>query len=185
MTHIEDAVLVQMCEGDSALTPAGLLEADDHLASCEHCRARLATVIAAGSTHLESESIALMPFAAEVDTYLSGRRRAAVRVASGLAAAIVVATGAWWLSDNLRPVDGAAVMAAADAARAHGLSASAAAAAAEDARRTTPGDHLLIGALEEQAGHRERALEEYRALLAEHPGSAVAAQLVARVSGHP
>lgn len=185
MTHIDDAVLVQMRDGDGALTPAGLLEADDHLAGCETCRARLATVIAAGSAHVDAESVALLPFAADVEAYLSGRRRATLRIAAGLAAAIVVGAGAWWLSGTSRSGGDVAVMAAVDAARARGLSAGAAAAAADQARRTTPGDHLLIGALEEQAGHRERALEEYRALLAEHPGSAVAAQLVARVSGHP
>jgi hypothetical protein len=182
MTHIDDGTLVQLRDGGGALMPAAVLEADDHLTSCEACRARLAAAIA---TECAEDARALMPFAADVEAYRSGRPRAVLRFAAGLAAAIVVATGVWWLSGNARPGGDAAVMAAVDAARARGLSASAAAAAAEEARRTTPGDHLLIGALEEQAGHRERALEEYRALLAEHPGSAVAARLVARVSGHP
>jgi hypothetical protein len=155
MTHIDDGTLVQLRDGGGALMPAAVLEADDHLTSCEACRARLAAAIA---TECAEDARALMPFATEVEAYRSGRPRAVLRFAAGLAV---------------------------DAARARGLSASAAAAAAEEARRTTPGDHLLIGALEEQAGHRERALEEYRALLAEHPGSAVAARLVARVSGHP
>jgi hypothetical protein len=209
MTHVDDATLAQLRDGDTALTPAAVLEVDDHLASCEMCRARFAAVIAAGGAPPDSEGIAaLMPFAAEVEAYRSGRRRAIERVAAGLAAAIVVATGVWWLSENSRPGGGAAVMAAVDAARSldaqghtardsawivdalrgaplRGLSATEASRVAEEVRRDSPNEHLLIGALEEQAGDRARAALEYRALLAEHPGSSVAEKLLARVAGHP
>jgi hypothetical protein len=209
MTHVDDATLAQLRDGDRALTPAAVLEVDDHLAGCQTCRARFAAVIAAGGAPLDSEGItALRPFATEVEAYRSGRRRAALRVAAGLAAAIVVAAGVWWLSGNVRPGGGAAVMAAVDAARTlgaqghsardsawivdalrgaplRGLSAAEAARVAEQVRQDTPNEHLLIGALEEQAGDRARAAQEYRALLAEHPGSSVAEKLVARVAGHP
>lgn len=239
MTHVDDAALVKMRDG--MLSPDELLEADDHLAGCEACRARFAAIIATESAHLEPEEIArlatgvgsleaqshlascrlcadqvreLMPFADQVDDYAKGRPRVLGRVAAGLAAAIVVASGAWWLSRGARPDGGAAVIASVDAARAvvlhdggrtlsldvtgqlqggQGLSARDSAWTVDALRGiplrgpltgAAPGGHLLKGALAERAGDWRHAAEEYRALSEENPGSALAAQLVARVTGH-
>lgn len=220
MTHVSDAVLAQMRDG--VLAPRALLDADDHLAECEACRVRFAAIIAGESPHLGAEEIAALaagagsleaqahlsacrmcadevramePFVAQVDAYASGQRRVMSRVAVGVAAAIVVASGAWWVSRGARSDAGASVMAAVPSARdsawmmdalrgvpLRGLSAT----DAKEVLRQVPADeHLLRGALAEQAGDRATAATEYRAYAAEHPGSAIAAQLVQRVTGRP
>lgn len=102
MTHVDDLILVQMRDG--TLEPRPLLDADDHLAVCERCRTRFAEIMAMGS------------FVAEVDAYARGRPRVMGRAVAGVAAALVVATGVWWLSRAARPDSGAAFMASVDAA---------------------------------------------------------------------
>lgn len=204
MTHVDDAVFAQMRDG--VLAPGALLEADDHLAACETCRARFAAIIAAESPHLGPEDIAalaegagsleaqahlaacplcadevraLAPFVTQVDGYARGRRRMVGRVAAGIAAALVVSTGAWWLTRAARPDGGAAVLTSLDAARRlsprnsawiNELTPQAAADAARHFQQSRPHDHLLIGALWEQAGDSLRAADEYRAFLKEKTG---------------
>jgi hypothetical protein len=121
--HVEHATLEQMRDG--GLAPDALLVADQHLAECDACRARLAVVVAATSSHLAPEDIsalasgsgsleaqshvghcrqcaadvrALAEFAGDVDAYTTRRSRMVGRIAAGVAAAVVVASSAWWLS---------------------------------------------------------------------------------------
>jgi len=200
VTHVDDAILAEMRDG--TLAPRALLDADDHLAACERCRARFAEIMAMGS------------FVAEVDAYAKGRPRAIGRLVAGLAAALVVATGVWWLSRAARPDSGAALMASVDAAngvvhdggRDLSLDASGQLRGGQglssrdsgwtvDALRgvplrdgsTTgpaPEGHLVKGALAERSGDWPHAAEEYRALREENPASAFVARLLARVSRH-
>jgi Putative zinc-finger len=83
--------------------------------------------------------------------------------------------------EGLSARDSAWIVDAMHGAAPRDLTPSAAGAAAQDMRRASPDAHLLIGALQEEAGDWQAAAAEYRALLDENPGSPLVKRALERI----